>query len=40
LTSAQGYIIVEDTILDKRYGINIELTKQQYGGNENRGKTL
>lgn len=31
-----GYIIFDDTILDKRYSEEIELTRKQYSGNEHR----
>jgi hypothetical protein len=30
----KGYIIFEDTVLDKRYSEQIELTRRQYSGNE------
>ena len=29
-----GYLIFDDTVLSKRYGENIELTRRQYSGNE------
>ena len=29
-----AYIILDDTVLDKRYSKNIELTRRQYSGNE------
>jgi hypothetical protein len=31
-----GYIIFDDTVLDKRYSEEIELTRKQYSGNEHR----
>ena len=31
-----GYIIFDDTVLDKRYSEDIELTRRQYSGNEHR----
>ncbi len=31
-----GYLIFDDTVLDKRYGENIELTRRQYSGNEHK----
>ena len=34
--SQEAYIIFYDTVLDKTYGINIELTRRQYSGNEHR----
>lgn len=33
---AEGYLIFDDTVLDKRYGEDIELTRRQYSGNEHR----
>ncbi len=33
---AQGYIIFDDTVLDKRYSQEIELSRKQYSGNEHR----
>ena len=30
----QGYIIFDDTVLDKRYSEDLELTRKQYSGNE------
>lgn len=32
----EGYIIFDDTVLDKRFGENIELSRKQYSGNEHR----
>jgi hypothetical protein len=32
----QAYIIFDDTVLDKRYSEEIELTRHQYSGNEHR----
>ena len=32
----QAYIIFDDTVLDKRYSRDIELTRRQYSGNEHR----
>lgn len=32
----QGYIIFDDTVLDKRFGEEIELSRRQYSGNEHR----
>ena len=32
----QAYIIFDDTVLDKRYSEEIELTRKQYSGNEHR----
>jgi hypothetical protein len=32
----QAYIIFDDTVIDKRYSEEIELTRQQYSGNEHR----
>jgi len=32
----QAYIIFDDTVLDKRYSRDIELTRKQYSGNEHR----
>lgn len=32
----QGFIIFDDTVLDKRYSSKIELTRRQYSGNEHR----
>lgn len=33
---AEGYLIFDDTVLDKRYGEDIELTRRQYSGNKHR----
>ena len=32
----QAYIIFDDTVSDKRYAEDIELTRRQYSGNEHR----
>jgi hypothetical protein len=34
--SKKAYIIFDDTVLDKRYSEDIELTRRQYSGNEHR----
>jgi len=34
--SARGYVIFDDTVLDKRYSKKIEITRRQYSGNEHR----
>jgi hypothetical protein len=34
--SDKAYIIFDDTVLDKRYSEDIELTRRQYSGNEHR----
>jgi hypothetical protein len=34
--SEQGYLLFDDTVLDKRYSAAIELTRRQYSGNEHR----
>ena len=34
--SQNGYILFDDTVLDKRYSASIELTRRQYSGNEHR----
>jgi Transposase DDE domain len=31
-----GYVLFDDTVLDKRYSTSIELTRRQYSGNEHR----
>jgi hypothetical protein len=31
---AEGYLIFDDTVLDKRYGEDIELTRRQYSVHE------
>ncbi len=33
---AQGYLIFDDTVLDKRFSQSIELVRRQYSGNEHR----
>jgi hypothetical protein len=35
-THVDGYLIFDDTVLDKRYSEDIELTRRQYSGNEHR----
>ena len=30
----EAYLIFDDTVINKRYGYNIELTRRQYSGNE------
>lgn len=34
--SEKGYLLFDDTVLDKRYSASIELTRRQYSGNEHR----
>lgn len=34
--SQNGYVLFDDTVLDKRYSGSIELTRRQYSGNEHR----
>lgn len=34
--SENGYVLFDDTVLDKRYAQTIELTRRQYSGNEHR----
>jgi hypothetical protein len=34
--SAKGYVIFDDTVLDKRYSKKIDITRRQYSGNEHR----
>jgi hypothetical protein len=34
--SKYGYLLFDDTVLDKRYSTAIELTRRQYSGNEHR----
>ena len=36
LLHENGYIIFDDTVIDKRYSEDIELTRRQYSGNEHR----
>ena len=36
-SSEQGYVIFDDTVLDKRYAFNIALVRQQYSGNAKGG---
>jgi len=36
ITQSNAYIIFDDTVLDKRYSEDIELTRRQYSGNEHR----
>jgi len=33
IPSEQGYVIFDDTVLDKRYSFNIALVRRQYSGN-------
>lgn len=33
IPSEQGYVIFDDTVMDKRYSFNIELVRRQYSGN-------
>ena len=33
IASEQGYVLCDDTVLDKRYSFNIELVRRQYSGN-------
>ena len=33
ISNQQGYIVFDDTVLDKRYSFNIELVRRQYSGN-------
>jgi hypothetical protein len=35
-TDQDGYIIFDDTVLDKRYSSEIEISRRQYSGNEHR----
>ena len=32
--SDNGYLVFDDTVIDKRYSLEIEITKRQYSGNE------
>jgi Transposase DDE domain len=34
--SENGYVLFDDTVLDKRYSVSIDLTRRQYSGNEHR----
>lgn len=34
--SQNGYLLFDDTVVDKRYSTSIELTRRQYSGNEHR----
>ena len=36
VAEAQGYLIFDDTVLDKRFSESIELVRRQYSGNEHR----
>lgn len=36
VTSPQGYVVFDDTVLDKQYAREIELVRKQYSGNEHR----
>ena len=31
-----AYLIFDDTVINKKYGDNIELTRRQYSGNEHK----
>ena len=31
-----AYLIFDDTVINKKYGYNIELTRRQYSGNEHK----
>ena len=31
-----SYLIFDDTVINKKYGYNIELTRRQYSGNEHK----
>ena len=33
ISNQQGHIVVDDTVLDKRYSFNIEFVRWQYGEN-------
>jgi hypothetical protein len=37
IASAQGYVIFDDTVLDKLYSLNIEMVRRQYSGNAKGG---
>ena len=32
----EAYLIFDDTVINKKYGYNIELTRRQYSGNEHK----
>lgn len=34
--SEKAYLVFDDTVIDKRYAVEIEITKRQYSGNEHR----
>ena len=34
--SENAYLVFDDTVIDKRYAVEIEITKRQYSGNEHR----
>jgi ABC-type lipopolysaccharide export system ATPase subunit len=34
--SEKAYLVFDETVIDKRYAIEIETTKRQYSGNEHR----
>ena len=36
LTDTTAYLIFDDTVIDKKYGDNIELTRRQYSSNEHK----
>ena len=35
-TDTAAYLIFDDTVINKQYGYKIELTRQQYSGNEHK----
>ena len=35
-THVDGYLIFDDTVLDKRYGEDIEFSRRQYSGHEHK----
>ena len=34
VSHTEAYLIFDDTVINKKYGYNIELTRRQYSGNE------
>ena len=34
VSDTEAYLIFDDTVINKKYGYNIELTRRQYSGNE------
>ena len=34
VSDTAAYLIFDDTVINKKYGYNIELTRRQYSGNE------